>query len=44
MELTIKNLEKRYSVQINSIMNCEKGIRMWMIEYHDKELYFENKL
>ena len=43
MKLTIKNLEKRYNVKIHSVMNFEKGIRMWMIKYHDKELYFENK-
>lgn len=43
MKITIKNLEKRFNVKIHSVMNFEKGIRMWMIKYHDKELYFENK-
>ena len=43
MELTIKNLEKRYNIQIHSVMNFEKGIRMWMIEYQNKKLYFDNK-
>ena len=42
MKPTVKNLKRKYGVNIESVMNFGTGRRMWSIEYNGEKNLFDN--
>lgn len=42
MKPTVKNLKRKYGVNIESVMNFGMGRRMWRVEYNGEKHLFDN--